>query len=409
MPAIDAYVSREVTLDCGGRSLALAVSLDLFSSHQVDVGTRMLLRTLQPLVPAGGRVLDLGCGYGPLGLALATLPAVAGVDLVDRDALALGFARENARRNGLADPARLHVAASLGLDDVHERYDLVVSNLPGKAGEPVIASLLAGACAVLRPGGWVAIVVIEPIRLLVEAALAGMAVEVTYRHDTADYSVFHYRPTPAAAPAAIPSGGAFAAGVYDRGTLTVEGARGGTLPCRTVHGLAHGDRLDPLEAALAKRMSILAGAGARETVLVSNPGQGVLPLYARSARPQARIVLVDRDLLALRNAHRNLLANGCPAADVEVQHRAWWEPGDASVAAVADLALAVLRERAGPRAVEGEYRGLAQALRPGGTALIAASSTAATRLLAAQVLPREFHAARTRHRGASIVTVTRAA
>ena len=67
----DSYFKKVVSLEHEGHSLRFRVAQDLFSSHEVDVGTRLLLRTLEQ---AGHerlrKVLDLGCGYGPLGLAL---------------------------------------------------------------------------------------------------------------------------------------------------------------------------------------------------------------------------------------------------------------------------------------------------------------------------------------------------
>ena len=184
-----AYTHREVPLEFAGRRLSFATSLALFSSHQVDVGSRLLLRTLDLALadrPAeDARILDLGCGYGALGIALAALSEVASVDLVDRDALGLDMARENARRNGVE--ACVTAFATLGLDDLppEARYDLVVSNLPGKAGSRVIASMLLDPLGLLRPGGFVAVVVIEPIRDLVASTLARPDVEVTLRRDTA--------------------------------------------------------------------------------------------------------------------------------------------------------------------------------------------------------------------------------
>ena len=220
------YVHRRVPLDLGGRRLEFATCLDLFSSHQVDVGSRLLLRTMEPVLAerdteASARVLDLGCGYGALGVALATMPAVASAHLVDRDALAVDFAAENARANGV----EVTTSVSLGLAEVlrdtpEARYDLVASNLPGKAGAAVLSSMLLGALGVLAPGGLVAVVVIEPIRDLVASTLAREDLEVTLRRDTADYSVFHYRP--AANASFPPPTDAFAAGAYDRGTLPFE-------------------------------------------------------------------------------------------------------------------------------------------------------------------------------------------
>src|SRR4029453_8146036 len=87
--AMGPHFKKTVTLDVGGRRLELRVAQDLFSSHEVDVGTRLLLRTLAG--PEHGRrrlVLDLGCGYGPLGLGLRAAAADRVVHLVDRDALA---------------------------------------------------------------------------------------------------------------------------------------------------------------------------------------------------------------------------------------------------------------------------------------------------------------------------------
>lgn len=426
-PPLAAYVHREAPLLFAGRRLTFATSLDLFSSHQVDAGTRMLLRTLEPLLSEGGgvsppdgpiegaRVLDLGCGYGPLGVALATLPAVAAAHLVDRDALALEFARENARRN-LAPQClddRVTVGASLGLDDVRDAgnggYDLVVSNVPGRAGDAVIASLLVGALGVLRPGGpfrggLVAIVVIEPIRDLVAATLAREGIEVTLRRDTADYGVFHYRP---AAGVSFPSpADGFAAGVYDAATLTFEDGRGAPLAIATVHGLPGHDRLDAVQGALMRRLRDEPPLPPGARVLVSNAGQGALAAYLLRAQPAAHLTLVDRDLLALRTARRALLALGCDADRIETRHVGANAPS-ASSDGHADLVAGVLHEGGGAAAVEAEYAGLVGAIARGGRALLAGSSTAITRLLA-HPLPAGAQASRTRHRGTSILEVTRA-
>ena len=403
MAAIDAHVSRTLPLLFAGRTLTLAASLALFSSHQVDAGTRMLLRTLRGHPIEGARVLDLGCGTGALGLAL-TAAGAAHVDFVDRDALALAFTVENARRNGLSegDGERVTVRASLGVDDVRGVYDLVVSNVPGKAGAPVIASLLEGACAVLRPGAMLAVVVIEPIRDEVAATFARLAaergVEVVLRRDTADYGVFHVR-----LHAAMGAPPAFEASVYDLGPLDVEDARGEAFAIATVHGLPHYDRADPVEALLTRRLPLEAQPA---TVLIANVGQGALAVIARRAYPEARLVLVDRDLLALRNARRNLIAHGCVEARIELRHQPWWDPENPASRAIADLVVATLGEREGPAATAQEYLGLANALRAGGTAIIAASSTAATRLLDGAGLPRGVRATRYRHRGTSMLMLT---
>jgi 16S rRNA (guanine1207-N2)-methyltransferase len=179
------HFKKTVTLDHGGRRLELGVAQELFSSHEVDVGTRLLLRTLAgPEHASRRRVLDLGCGYGPLGLALRAAAADRVVHLVDRDALAVEYSRENAARNRLDE---VEVYGSLGYADVRgSGFDLIVSNIPAKAGPPVIEQLLLGGAGLLAPGGLVAVVVIAPLRASVTAVLEGAPeVEVVFRRATA--------------------------------------------------------------------------------------------------------------------------------------------------------------------------------------------------------------------------------
>lgn len=409
---IGPYVHRDVPLEFAGRRLTFATSLDLFSSHQVDVGSKLLLRTLEPVLAGGlgggaARVLDLGCGYGAIGVALATLPAIASAHLVDRDALAVDFARENARRNAVED--RVTTGASLGLDDLAAdagdevpRYDLVVANVPGKAGDAVIASMLLAPLGALRPGGLVAVVVIEPIRALVEATLARPDVEVRLRRDTADYSVFHYRPADGASFA--PPADAFAAGVYDVASLTFEDALEQPVTIATVQGLANYDRFDIIESALTRRLPRLPREGC---VLLANVGQGALAAYVLPSHPAARFVLVDRDLLALRTTRRALLALGAAEDRVETRLIGAWTEATA-VEPTADVVVGVLREGGNAAAVTAEYLGLLGALAPAGRAVLAASSTAITRLLAVKLSPH-LKASRTKHRGTSFLEVVRAA
>ena len=126
----DVYIKKTLDFYHAGRSLKFNVSQDLFSSHQIDVGTARLLRSLVD-APPFAKILDLGCGYGPLALTLKALYPESVVHAVDRDALAVDYTRQNAVLNGLAG---VEVYGSLGYDDMLERdFDLIISNIPGKA------------------------------------------------------------------------------------------------------------------------------------------------------------------------------------------------------------------------------------------------------------------------------------
>src|SRR5215211_6675384 len=98
----DVYYKKTIPFNFSKQRLRFRVSQDLFSSHDVDVGSRFLLRTLLTAKDVGQptSILDLGCGYGPIGLTLKGFHPDAVVHLTDRDALAVEYTRQNAVLNG---------------------------------------------------------------------------------------------------------------------------------------------------------------------------------------------------------------------------------------------------------------------------------------------------------------------
>src|SRR5207249_11870145 len=90
---------REVRLRVGEREIQLKTDRGVFSPERIDPGTRLLLE-LAPGPPGRGEILDLGCGYGPIAIALAIAAPEARVWAVDVNQRALELARENAREAG---------------------------------------------------------------------------------------------------------------------------------------------------------------------------------------------------------------------------------------------------------------------------------------------------------------------
>jgi 16S rRNA (guanine1207-N2)-methyltransferase len=367
----DPYYKKTMAVRLHGRTLELDVAHDLFSGHDLDAGTRLLLRTLvTPEHEHRTRVIDLGCGYGPLGLGLKLLVPTRSVDMVDRDALAVAYSRRNADRNRMAD---VRAYASLGWSDVRaDGFDLAVCNIPAKAGEPAIRHFLIDAREHLRPSGMVAIVVVARLDEVVRGVLTGAHdVQVSLSRRSAGYSVYHFGFSPDAAPSAPR---ADPLGFFERGWL--EASFGGLeYELRTAYSLPEFDTLGYHTALIAERL--LALRRPPRHLLVFNPGQGHLPVCAWKHLEPERITVAGRDLLALRFSEANTVANGCPAERIETLHEVTVRPAEMESV---DLALAVLTERQPAAVTEFEVRALAAGLQRAGRLLVAGSSTAITRL-----------------------------
>jgi len=177
VPVVDSNFSKNISYRFGGNDLVFRVSQSLFSSFQIDTGTQFLLKTLGS-VEQYGKILDLGCGYGPLGLSLQACHRESPVHLIDRDALAVFYSRQNSQINHL--DTRCY--GSLDYDEVKDKdFNLVVSNIPGKAGIPVIAHMVIDAKNHLHHEGKAALVVVAPLELAVAQMLKINEAEVLFR------------------------------------------------------------------------------------------------------------------------------------------------------------------------------------------------------------------------------------
>jgi 16S rRNA G1207 methylase RsmC len=150
-----------------GHSLTFHSTWGLFSPREVDEGTELLLRHIE--VRPEDDCLDLGCGYGPIGLTLAKLAPAGETLMVDKDFMAVEYANLNARLNHIANARAMLSNAFQHLDE--RRFDLVASNVPAKVGKEMLAIMLNDAHAHLRPGGRIWVVTITGLRRLFERSL----------------------------------------------------------------------------------------------------------------------------------------------------------------------------------------------------------------------------------------------
>lgn len=141
---------HQVAATIWGRDYEFISAPGVFSAHRLDIGTHVLFRETTPPPPDSARLLDLGCGFGPIAIALATHCPQALVDAVDVNDLALGLTAENAERHGVA--ARVRTLRPHEFDDDTE-YDEIWSNPPIRIGKQALHEMLAEWLPRLRPGG----------------------------------------------------------------------------------------------------------------------------------------------------------------------------------------------------------------------------------------------------------------
>ncbi|MCO5997014.1 class I SAM-dependent methyltransferase [Actinoallomurus rhizosphaericola] len=128
--------------------LRLATDRGMFSPDRVDLGTRVLLETVPP-PPPEGNLLDLGCGYGPIALTMASRSPQAMIWGVDVNERALTIAEQNARTAGL-DNVKFGLADRI---DPALRFAAIWSNPPIRIGKQALHTLLQTWLARLAPGG----------------------------------------------------------------------------------------------------------------------------------------------------------------------------------------------------------------------------------------------------------------
>jgi 16S rRNA (guanine1207-N2)-methyltransferase len=137
-----------------GHDLELTSGSGVFAQGRVDVGTAVLFRETEP--PAPGRILDLGCGYGVIGLAVAAAVPGAVVTAVDVNERAVLLANENAVALGVADR---YTASTPDDVPVDASFDEIWSNPPIRIGKEALHHLLLTWLPRLAPGGRAVLVV----------------------------------------------------------------------------------------------------------------------------------------------------------------------------------------------------------------------------------------------------------
>ena len=143
-----AHKPGEVRCEYRSHALAFATDSGVFSRTELDRGTEVLLNALPETI--AGSVLDMGCGWGIIGVAIGKHWPNTQITMADVNQRACALSAENARANGVA----AQVVESDGYEKIlGKTYDLILQNPPIRAGKAVIYQMFADASRCLAPGG----------------------------------------------------------------------------------------------------------------------------------------------------------------------------------------------------------------------------------------------------------------
>jgi len=151
----------EIVVNLLDNELILHTRWGVFSPRSIDEGTLLLMKHIE--VGVSDICLDLGCGYGPIGLALAKHCTKGEVHMVDKDFVAIELANNNANLNNLSNAKAYFSDAFLQVPN-EVKFDQVISNLPAKVGREQLSIILYDALDVLKPGGKITVVTINGLK-----------------------------------------------------------------------------------------------------------------------------------------------------------------------------------------------------------------------------------------------------
>lgn len=148
-----------------GHDLTFKTRWGVFSPRSIDEGTILLIKYLN--IHKSDKCLDLGCGYGPIGLAVAKSCSQGEVQMVDKDFVAVELSNINAKLNHINNATAYLSDAFLNVNK-NNYFDQIISNVPAKVGREQLSIILYDAYDSLKVGGIITFVTINGLRTFIK-------------------------------------------------------------------------------------------------------------------------------------------------------------------------------------------------------------------------------------------------
>lgn len=146
---------RKIEYEIAGNEFVFISDNGVFSKNHVDIATSFLMKTIYEEL--NGDILDVGCGYGVIGIIAAKNENVKSVTMLDINHRALELCKRNSEKNKV--DSKVKIIESNGFENVEEKYDIIITNPPIRAGKSVIYKMYEDAKEHLRENGTLYLVI----------------------------------------------------------------------------------------------------------------------------------------------------------------------------------------------------------------------------------------------------------
>jgi len=141
---------KEINYFIMDKQLKFIVDNGVFSKSHIDIATNFMLKTIIKNEKIEGDILDVGCGYGVIGITIKKFFENTKITMIDINERALNLAKRNAKLNKIDD---VTIIESDGFSNINNKYDAIITNPPIRAGKEVIYKIYKDSFQSLKNGG----------------------------------------------------------------------------------------------------------------------------------------------------------------------------------------------------------------------------------------------------------------
>lgn len=292
---LPSQIHKRINFNFEKQKLVFDTSRELFSFAKIDEGTKTLLNSLRK--NSGIKydtVLDLGCGYGPIGIFLKKSLPNSDVLCVDRDSLAVEFAEHNAKLNNV----KIQAETSLDFSNISKKFDLIICNFPAKLEKDGLEYFIDKSSEFLNKDGTLALVMVKELEQQIDEILKNDKMVLSFKEKTKGYSVFHLKFRD------IIKTNTF---TYTQNEISFRIDRN-IYPLITTDALQEFDTPHFITELIVDKV-LNKNFDSYKNIVIINPGQGFLPIAVAHNCSRDKIILASRDLLQLKISEENLKLN----------------------------------------------------------------------------------------------------